>query len=142
MSLNYITDYNCIIYYIILSTTRRVGAHLTFLPSHLLYILLRTSLGRRPFDLQGVTQLIRLRRIFDLASTPTKGEPVHREPEKCRDDGPFSLAFDAGGFAALFCIPRGLPRGIASSLPRSFLSPGSFSLRFSLLPFARPPLEN
>jgi len=67
----------------------------------------------------------------------------HRKPEKCRD-GPFSLVFDADGFAVLFCIPRGLSRGSSFPLPRSFLSL-SLSLSLSRISvassFARSSLE-
>lgn len=57
-----------------------------------LYLLFRTSLGRRPFDPRGVTQLIRLRRDLRFGvyadKRRTHVNPVcerPRKPEKCRD---------------------------------------------------------
>lgn len=57
-----------------------------------LYFPLRTSLGRRPFDPRGVTQLIRLRRDLRFSVYADKRR-AHvnsvcerpRKPEKCRD---------------------------------------------------------
>lgn len=57
------------------------------------HLFLRTSLGRRPFDPWGVTQLIRLRRRLRFSVYSDKRQTRaaralcerHRKPEKCRD---------------------------------------------------------